>query len=102
MRRVIVAYQNNIVMEPTLDQAMARLFGTKDRATAPPQAGAAAAPPSPTSTAAPTTGEWERIATEAGETYRRAIEAQRAGDWARYGEEIKRLGGLLEQLKRRQ
>jgi uncharacterized protein len=102
MRRVIVAYQNNIVMEPTLDQAMARLFGTKDRATAPPQAGAAAAPPSPTSTAAPTTGEWERIATEAGETYQRAIEAQRAGDWARYGEEIKRLGGLLEQLKRRQ
>ena len=101
MRRVIVAYQNHIVMEPTLDQAMARLFGTKDREAAPAKAGAAPAPPSATPATAPTTGEWESIATDAAATYQRAIDAQRAGDWAKYGEEIKRLGELLERMKRR-
>jgi uncharacterized membrane protein (UPF0182 family) len=30
--------------------------------------------------------------------YQRALDAQRAGDWARYGEEIRRLGEILEQL----
>ena len=30
--------------------------------------------------------------------YQRAIDAQRAGDWARYGEEIKRLGEILEKM----
>jgi uncharacterized membrane protein (UPF0182 family) len=39
------------------------------------------------------------MATEARDTYRRALEAQRAGDWARYGEEIKRLGELLERMR---
>ncbi len=32
LTRVIVAYQNRIVMEPTLDLAIARLFGQSDRA----------------------------------------------------------------------
>jgi uncharacterized membrane protein (UPF0182 family) len=30
---------------------------------------------------------------------RRAVEAQRAGDWARYGEELRRLEDLLRQLQ---
>ena len=33
LTRVIVAYQNRIVMEPTLDLAIARLFGQSDRLT---------------------------------------------------------------------
>ena len=37
--------------------------------------------------------------TDAREAYQRAIEAQKAGDWAKYGEEIKRLGEILERLK---
>jgi len=32
--------------------------------------------------------------------YDSALEAQRAGDWSRYGEEIKTLGELLERLAR--
>ncbi len=35
LTRVIVAYQNRIVMEPTLDLAIARLFGQTDRAAGP-------------------------------------------------------------------
>jgi uncharacterized membrane protein (UPF0182 family) len=97
LTRVIVAYQNRIVMEPTLDQAIARLFGQGDRTPAPklesaPTTGAA---PPPTGVS-PT---WERLAQDARDTYQRALDAQRAGDWAKYGEEIKRLGEILERMK---
>ena len=39
------------------------------------------------------------MATEERETYQRALEAQRAGDWAKYGEEIRKLGELLERMR---
>jgi uncharacterized membrane protein (UPF0182 family) len=104
LTRVIVAYQNRIVMERTLDEAIARLFGDSDRAPRPATpstasttaTGAAGAAPAPSPTGTP---EWERLAGEAGATYQRALDAQRAGDWAKYGEEIKRLGELLERMK---
>ena len=101
LTRVIVAYQNRIVMEPTLDQAMARLFGQSERSTAPPKPGTAPPATAPTGTTAPppATG---RLASEAHDIYRRAMEAQRAGDWAKYGEEIKRLGELLERMRQQQ
>jgi uncharacterized membrane protein (UPF0182 family) len=93
LKRVIVAYQNQIVMEESLDQALDRLF--------PAEGGVKR----PTLTAPPTAVEPESDATDAGdvrwqratEHYRRALQAQREGNWAAYGEEIKRLGELLEQ-----
>jgi uncharacterized membrane protein (UPF0182 family) len=38
------------------------------------------------------------LAQQARVIYQRAIDAQRAGDWARYGEELKRLGEVLDRL----
>ncbi len=38
------------------------------------------------------------LAAEARQAYERAVEAQRAGQWARYGEELRRLGETLERL----
>ena len=104
LTRVIVAYQNRIVMEPTLDQAISRLFGQADRTAEPPRPSAstpatAATPPSGAPAPGPDTAAWERLATEARDTYRRALEAQKAGDWAKYGEEIRRLGELLERMR---
>jgi uncharacterized protein len=32
--------------------------------------------------------------------YDRALQAQRDGDWARYGEEIRQLGAVIEELSR--
>ncbi len=100
LTRVIVAYQNRIVMEPTLEQGLARLFGEGERAPAAPAAKADAtrtpAAPPPTSSPA-----WEQLAADAQAAYQRAIDAQRAGDWAKYGDEIKRLGELLERLKQK-
>ena len=100
LTRVIVAYQNQIVMEPTLDAGLARLFGgagpppaAAQTTTAAPAGQAPAAPspqPSPNLTA---------LTAEAQSHYERALEAQRAGDWAKYGEEIRALGEALKRLQ---
>jgi uncharacterized membrane protein (UPF0182 family) len=99
LKRVIVAYQNHIVMEETLERALERLF---------PRSGAE--PPQPLELSPLTTGlgpssvgpapetEGGGLAALAREHYRRAIEAQRRGDWALYGEEIRKLGEVLERL----
>src|SRR5437016_1865936 len=49
--------------------------------------------------ARPADGAALDLARRAGESFRRAVEAQRAGDWARYGEELSRLEEVLRQLQ---
>ena len=96
LKRVVVAYQNRVVMEETLDAGLAQLFGGGA------EAGAARAPARVAATpgAAPATNARAAdLARRANESYRRALEAQRAGDWARYGEELRRLEDLLRQLQ---
>ncbi len=100
LKRVVVAHQNHIVMEETLNEALERLFpasGATQRLDHGAAAVAAAACPSePGSANAPSGGG--SAALEAQRHYERAIEAQRAGDWARYGEEIRQLGETLKRL----
>jgi uncharacterized membrane protein (UPF0182 family) len=109
LTRVIVAYENRIVMEKTLDAGLARLFG----GSAPPQ------PPPGTETRAPAgrevtvtadssagraatpSPELSALATEARSHYDRAVQAQQKGDWATYGEELRQLGQVLEKMKSR-
>jgi uncharacterized membrane protein (UPF0182 family) len=109
LRRVIVAYQSHIVMDSSLDAALGRLFGgplTKPALTsgaagtlgAPAAPEAPGAPVAPGAPAAPGTPGGD-LASEARAAYDRAIAAQRAGDWAKYGEEIRRLGEILQRMK---
>jgi uncharacterized protein len=106
LKRVIVAHQNEIVMEETLDAAIDRLFG-KAGATAPPSAALAvasaapAAPPAavaavPVEKASPAEAE---LTAQALAHYERALAAQREGNWALYGEEIKKLGEVLKKMR---
>lgn len=101
LRRVIVAAENQIAMEPTLEASLARIFGTASAAA--PSPGAAppvqAAQPGVAPAAPPAAGA-QNLAEQARQHYDRAIQAQRAGDWAKYGEEIKQLGVVLEQMSR--
>ena len=94
LKRVVVAYQNRVVMEETLEAGLARLFG----GTLPARTAA-----KPTDTPAVdgrvADGRAADLARRAVESYRRAVEAQRAGEWARYGEELGRLGETLRQLE---
>ena len=94
LKRVIVSYEEQIAMEPTLELALAKVFGedfapvmemvTEERVNA-------------------ETGEVTEVEVEvevpalevAADLYTKAIEAQKAGDWAAYGEHIEELGQLL-------
>jgi uncharacterized membrane protein (UPF0182 family) len=102
LKRVIVAYQNTIVMEETLDAAINRLFSGSGGAPAPPAAAATTTPASGTAAApaAQPTPANADLAAQARAHYDRAMQAQRSGDWALYGEEIKRLGEVLAKMRR--
>ena len=100
LKRVIVAHHNQIVMEETLERALERLFPHGAPTARPASATAeGAAQPAPAAGAAPDPAR-EALTAQALEHYRRAIAAQRAGNWAVYGEELEKLGKVLEQLDR--
>jgi len=103
LRRVIVAHQNQIVMDNTLDAALTRLFGSDTTvqptlASGPPPDETGSGPLAQALSAAPA---FDAMASEARSRYDRALEAQRAGDWTTYGEEIRELGDLLQRMQRR-
>jgi uncharacterized protein len=101
LKRVIVAHQNHIVMEPTLEMALNRIFS---RAGSPaPQPGQIVPTTAPTEGApvVPSMPASEDLSARARDHYERAMQAQREGNWALYGEEIRKLGEVLEQMRQR-
>lgn len=116
LTRVVVAYRNQIVMEESLGEALGRLFPADGRAIplaggraagssisgstqagAKGQAGSAATAGAGAGAGAQPTGD---LVSRAQAHYENAVKAQRDGDWARYGEELERLGEVLKQLDR--
>jgi uncharacterized membrane protein (UPF0182 family) len=94
LKRVIVAYGNNIAMEETLDLALQKIFGggpMKDRE---PQAEAkkplAGAEQSDRQTALEALGH-----------FRKAQEFLRQGNWGGYGDELKKTGERLLSLEKK-
>ena len=92
------------VMSETFETGLARLFSgdvnaPSQTATAPLPVAAdttlRTAPPAAAPSVSPATAQLIR---EADNHYQRAISAQRAGDWATYGQEIQRLGEILRRL----
>jgi uncharacterized membrane protein (UPF0182 family) len=110
LKRVVVANGNNIAMEPSLQRALQVIFGqapptppnTADVGGSPtPPAGAAPTPtPLPGSTPAPaaTPGSLADLSAQANQAYLAAQEALRRGDFATYGQQIERVGQLLQQI----
>jgi uncharacterized membrane protein (UPF0182 family) len=90
LKRVIVAYENRIAMEETLDAALSRIFGEVrvSEETMPVSAAQPAAAP-----------ERRDLASLAREHFDRAMKAQREGDWALYGEEIRKLGEVIRKMR---
>jgi uncharacterized membrane protein (UPF0182 family) len=83
LKRVVLAYQNRVVMEETLDAALVQLFGSQGET------------PARQRTAEPQPPEAPDILRQIAEHYERALAAQRAGNWATYGAEMERIGELL-------
>jgi uncharacterized membrane protein (UPF0182 family) len=99
LKRVIVSYSDQVVMEATLDAALSKIFG----GTVSTAAAAQPAPlPSPTAQAPAkppsATADIQALIREANQHYERAQQLLRQGDWAGYGEEIRKLGEALKRL----
>jgi len=91
LKRVIVAYENRIAMEETLDAALSRIFGevkVSDTAMA------------ANTVRLPVAQEDKRLPSLAKEHFDRAIKAQREGNWALYGEEIQKLGEAIKKMQK--
>ncbi len=87
LKRVIVAFGDQVVMEENLELALQRLFGGKS---APPRAAKTAPVDTKASTAT--------LAKEAMSIYEKATKLQRQGDWAGYGEELRKLEQVLKRM----
>ncbi|MDD2582665.1 MAG: UPF0182 family protein [Desulfuromonadaceae bacterium] len=88
LKRVIVAFGDQVVMEENLELALQRLFGAKKTV-------AAATETATDSKASPAT-----LAREAMSIYEKATTLQRQGNWAGYGEELRKLEQVLKRMAR--
>ncbi|NES23909.1 MAG: COG1615 family transporter, partial [Symploca sp. SIO3E6] len=87
LKRVIVAYDEDIVMEESLEKALDTMFGRQKLQPL--------APVPKTETKVPA-----NLAQSALETYRKAQKAAQEGNWAAFGLYQQELEGILEQLNR--
>jgi uncharacterized membrane protein (UPF0182 family) len=91
LKRVIVAFGNQIAMEETLEQSLQRIFGGK---------------PSPQPqlqqplAAAQTLTTEKELARQALAHFSRAQELLRQGNWAGYGDELKKIEDLLREMQK--
>ena len=97
LKRVVAAYQNEVAMGETLDGALSDLFGGTSgvRGVVVPEAAAGGVAGAGS---AATDAAFRALVSEARQHYQNALEAQRTGDWARYGEEIRQLGVVLDRI----
>ena len=84
LKRVIVAYENQIAMEETLEESLNRIFVFQSILVEEEVEEA---------------GAEKDLISQAKQHFERALQAQKEGDWALYGQEIEKLGEILEQLK---
>lgn len=91
LKRVVIAYENRIAMEETLDAALSKIFGDV-------RVSEEAVPTK--SLRLPAVKEEKGLASSAREHFDRAMNAQREGNWALYGEEIKKLGEIIRKMQK--
>jgi hypothetical protein len=90
LKRVLVAFGNQIAMEETLEQSLQRVFGGKAPGDVPQR------------TAAPELrSDDKNLAHQALDAFQRSQESLRQGNWAGYGEELKRVESLLREMQKK-
>ena len=89
LKRVVVAYENKIAMEETLEQGLLKIFGG-EVSKKPKESAIIQSQLRPTE-------DKEELIRSAAKAYEEALQAQKDGDWTRYGEALRRLGEILKQ-----
>ncbi len=101
LRRVIVAYGNQLRMDTNLEAALEGLFGSGAASSGKPTAAAKASPATLTPPSASGTSAPSALAKQALEHFTKAQAALRDQDWTRYGEELKKMRSVLEELAKK-
>lgn len=99
LKKVIVYYKNQVVMEDSLEKSLARIFPPEEDKTQEPSG----TPQAPETQQPPIEGEigdssLVQLIRRANDVFNQAQEAQRAGNWALYGEKINELQAILQKL----
>lgn len=89
LKKVIVCYQNQIIMADSLDMALNQIFGGQLATSIAGATGGSAGSGSTTS----------ELSVKANSLFKEAQQAQQSGDWAGYGQKINELGQVLAQLQ---
>ncbi|MDP3051493.1 MAG: UPF0182 family protein, partial [Eubacteriales bacterium] len=96
LRRVIVAHGDRVVMEPTLEMALAAIFGTSDgRPVSPPGVDD---PTTPVVTDPGVDVSIRDLIDEAVMHYNTAQDRMRSGDWTGYGQSLDSMKRTLDRL----
>jgi uncharacterized membrane protein (UPF0182 family) len=94
LKRVVAAHEGRVAMAETLDGALAALLGGPIGASPPVVAAGDSTAARPATINAST----QALTQQAMDHYERARAAQRADNWAAYGDEMRKLGEVLRQL----
>lgn len=89
MKRVAVSYGDKIILSESIDKALEQIFNYSEEATE-----------ETPETNNDINSELKEGIKSAKEAFDKAVEAQKNGDWAKYGEYIKNLQNILEQLNK--
>ena len=97
LERVIVAHGDSISMAADLKTALTNVFGAapagSETASSTIASGGVVPSPTPVPSGTPAS-----LLKDANDLYAKAIAAQKAGDWAAYGTDIRQLGDILSRL----
>ncbi|GAB6157450.1 UPF0182 family protein [Desulfotomaculum varum] len=99
LRRVIVAHGEKIVMEPTLDLALQRIFGEGAALPTPAKQGASPQTGQPSQEQPSPQATMKELAAEANRLYEEAQTKLKNGDWAGYGQSLNALKEVLNKLQ---
>jgi uncharacterized membrane protein (UPF0182 family) len=95
VKRVIVGYGDRIIMDETLEKALNSMFNLNA-----PEGNAPAAPNTQTVPEQQVNTTAKELAGKANELFKKAKDAQQSGNWADYGEYLKQLEDVLNQLNK--
>lgn len=101
LKRVIVAYGDKIVMEPTLGEALAKVFSSAT----PPSAGIVTesaegeGETTPPDTVPSDTADLNDTINRLTEGYKSAMDKIKEGNWADFGDDMARLDGVIKELE---
>ena len=107
MKKVIVAYENEIVMADTLEQALTDMFGieTEGEPGESDEEGDESQEPEIEDPALPDIeiiGEMPELIDQANQLFDQAQQAQQEGNWAEYGDKLAELEEILKSLEEMQ